>query len=279
MQGKSVAGGDPEPKVSTTPKRDLQIAAFLTATFFLIAPIALLLLLGAWRHSTPTEDYQMAVREAAQPGSARISSSLVSVSPGGPVKVVTWTRQKSISDYQGKTAPPYKDIWVTVVPKLRDFCKAYVKSHGADPSELSLRLQQRLGLPPDSTYDTFVELNAFPKDIASLFRPCGDPSPATKTCQPAQPATPEELQADLRETDPQKKLQAANRYWFLNNYYRSFASPKQYPWTSLGYTFDWAPNEDGDGVVTLGESEFVIPAGAPIQFLSETGTVVYCTPN
>ena len=70
------------------------------------------------------------------------------------------------------------------------------------------------------------------------------------------------------------------QYWLLSNYYWSFAPPYQYPWTSLGYSFDWAPREDGsEDFVRWGESEFVIPPGVPIQFVSATDTVAYCTPQ
>lgn len=279
MQERSTSGPGAGPNDPNTPTHDSHITAFLTATFFLIAPIAVLLMLAARGHRTPIEDYLRAVREAAQPGSSPISHSLVSVNVGRPVTVVTWTRRKNISDYQGKTAPVDRDTWVTVVHNLKTFCQDYVKSHGADSSGLSLRLQQRLGLPPDSTYDTFVEFRVDPNDFSNFFRPCGDRSPTTNSCLPALPAKPEELQADLSSADPKKKLEVANRYWFLNNYYRSFASSKQYPWTSLGYTFDWAPNEVGDDLVRFGESEFVIPAGAPIQFVSAADTVAYCTPQ
>jgi hypothetical protein len=259
--------------------RDWQAAGFLMATFFVIAPIALLLILAARERRTPEEDYARAVGEAMQPTSSDLSRSLVSVSLDQPVKVVTWTRQKSISDYQGKTAPAYKDTWVTVFPHLKTFCQDYVKSHGADPKQLSLRLEQRLGLPPATNYDTFVELTVDPKDISNFFRPCGDPSAATNGCEPLLSRKPDELQADLRATDPKKKQEMGARYWFLNTYYNSFASSKQYPWTSLGYTFDWAPSEGGDHLVRFGESEFVIPAGAAIKFNSATDTVAYCTPQ
>src|SRR5712692_1085394 len=174
--------------------RDRQAAGFLMATFFLIAPIALLLILAARERRTLEEDYARAVHEAMQPTSSDISHSLVSVSLDQPVKVVTWTRRKSISDYQWKTAaPPDKYTWVTVFTHLKTFCQDYVKSHGTDPKQLSLRLEQRLGLPPGSNYDIFVELTVEPKDVSNFFRPCSAPSTSTNGCQPALRLKPEEL--------------------------------------------------------------------------------------
>ena len=252
----------------------------LIAGFFLVVLHAALLAV-AWEHRRdPTEDYIRAVHVAMQPGSAHVSHSLVSVDLDKPVTVVAWMQKNQVSNYEGKTtAPEDKNTWVTVVPRLKQFCQDYVKSHGADPDELRLRLKQRLGLPPQPNYDWFVQLTVDPKDVSKFFRPCGDPSPTGNTCEPASPPKPEDIKDKLKKLDPGNGKEV-EEYWVLSNYYWSFASPYQYPWTQLGYTFDWAPREDGsDDFVRWGESEFVIPAGAPIQFLSATDTVAYCTPQ
>jgi len=255
----------------------------LIAAFFLIVPVAVLWVMAQQEQPVhvPSDDYARAVREAMQPNAARVSHSLVSVPLDRPVTVATWMRRNQVSDYEGKTtAPGYKDTWVTVVPNLKTFCQDYAKSHGADPQQLALRLQQRLGLPPASNNDTFVELTVDPKDLSHFFRPCGDPSPNANTCQPLSPPKPADIWKydfkALGSGDPKE----IEKYWILTNYYWSFSSEHQYPWTLLGYTFDWAPKEDGsEDFMRWGESEFVIPAGAPIQFVSKTDTVAYCTPQ
>jgi len=278
--------------VQQTKPEDSQFLVFISATFFLVAPI-LVLMFTARRTAQPRasdEDYRNAVRDTVQPGSAHVSRSLVTVSFGQKVTVVTWTRTKSIPDYQQQKAPLYKDTWVTIAPNLKSFCQNYVKSHGADSKQLTQRLEQRLGLPLNSGNDRFIELTVTPKDTSEFFRPCNNPDPTSNTCEIALPCwaqdaksntclprTPALLKDDLN--DPKKKQELENRYWSLNNYYSSFAPPKQYPWTFLGYTFDWATNEAGDDLVRFGESEFVIPAGAPIHYVSDTDTVAYCTPK
>jgi len=249
----------------------------LVAAPFLFVPVIVLVGIAMWGQRTIKGDYLRAVQEATVPDPSHVSHSLVSIDVNKKATVVTWTRSDQVSNYQGKTAPSYRDTWVTVVPELKTFCQAYVKSQGADRQQLSHRLEQRLGLPPQTNYDTFVELTVDPKDITRFFRPCGDPSPVTNTCQPAPPLKPEQLKEYLSTSEPKKKQEMESRYWFLNNYYASFAS-SQYPWTSLGYTFDWAPKGRGDDFVRFGESEFVIPAGAPIEFVSATDTVAYCSP-
>jgi len=171
---------------------------------------------------------------------------------------------------------------VTVVPWLKAFCQNYAKSHRDDPEQLALRLKQRLGLPPGFSYDSFVEFKVDPKNTSRFLRPCGDQSPNTTTCNPASPPKPWEVRDDLNAlADP--KAAAVNdkkvaEYWLLSNYYWSFSPKDQYPWSSLGYSFDWAPSEDGsEDFVRWGESEFVIPPGVPIQDVTATDTVAYCT--
>jgi hypothetical protein len=251
----------------------------LVAAFFLVVPIVTLLRV-ALAERDPNEDYIRAVYAAMQPGPSYVSHSLVSVNLDKPVTVVAWMRRNQVPDYEGKTvAPGNKNTWVTVVPRLKSFCQDYVKSHGADPAQLTLRLKQRLGLPPGPNYDSFVELKVDPKDISNFFRPCGDPSPSTNSCEPASPPRPEEIKDKLKALDPGHSNEVQQN-WILSNYYWSFASPYQYPWTTLGYTFDWARKEDwSEDFVRWGESEFVIPASAPIQFASVTDTVAYCTPQ
>jgi len=48
---------------------------------------------------------------------------------------------------------------------------------------------------------------------------------------------------------------------------------KGYPWTRLGYTYDWG-NPDSE----VGLSEFVITAGATIKIENVYETAAYCTP-
>lgn len=251
----------------------------LISAFFLVVPVALLFGITRERPRSVAEDYLRAVHEAMQPKSSYISHSLEPVNLDQPVKVVTWMQSKYVSDYKGETIAP-KDTWVTVVPRLKSFCQDYVKSHGADPEQLTLRLKQRLGLPPESHNDTFVELTVDePRSILKFFRPCADPAPDSNTCQPPTPTVPQGIWKYDFKALASGDSHEIEKYWLLTNYYWSFASPDcQYPWTSLGYTFDWGTKNDGsEDFVRWGESEFVIPAGAPIRFVSATETVAYCT--
>lgn len=64
-----------------------------------------------------------------------------------------------------------REIWVTAVPELKNFCIGY-QATGAN---LSLRLEQLLGLPPNNGYKYVIEIWVKPED---LFRPSPDPERA-----------------------------------------------------------------------------------------------------
>jgi len=274
------------------------LPAFIAA-FFLIVPIIGLLIIAARGPATLRKEYLRAVRQTVVPKPSQVSLSLVSVDPHHPVTVVTWARQDQVEKFK-EQPQALKYVWVTVAPKLRSFCQEYVKSRHPDREQLTLRLEQRLGLPPGSNDTSFVELTVpDPSDTSNFFRPCGDPSPIAVACQPASPPDPTEINNDVAAVnnkdasgpplDPkgEKKKEIESWYWFLDKYYTSFATEDDpaawkapYPWTSLGYTFDWAPKGYGSGdFVRWGESEFVIAPGTPIQFLSATDTVAYCSPQ
>lgn len=272
-----------------------EVAPVLIAAFFLIVPAGVLVR-AAWKQRDPAQDYRRAVHEAMVPD--HISHQLVLLKDN-PVTVVTWKQQSDVAYYKGKDVG--KDTWVTVVPNLRSFCKDFVKSHGSDPAQLELRLKQRLGLPLKGNYDSFVEFRVDPK---YLFRPC-NPFTTDDPCAPISAQELDAIRADFKnpvseqdeqtltsgknvkesspgatkaELDPTTKQKAG---WLLAQYYQSFSSSSPYPWTSLGYTFDWAPKEDGsDDFVRFGESEFVVRAKTPIiQFVSAPDTAAYCAPE
>ena len=213
--------------------------------------------------------YLSAVRESVLPVPLDISQSLVGIDVSKPVRVVTWAsagKVQSLKTESGgwKTIAP-SDLWVTVVPSLKNFCRTFASTHASTPQQLVERLEMRLGLPPVSGKTKFVEITVTnPSSTAHLFRPCASPSVTTTTCALGAPP------------------QSAGAYqpWFLGQYYSSYgtASPNQYPWTSLGYTFDWALRDDrrASEFVRFGESEFVVPKDAPIQIEAVIDTEQYC---
>jgi hypothetical protein len=223
--------------------------------------------------------YIKAVQDMALPEVSERSNSLTPIDTSKPATAVSWIRASQVQGYQsnlGKTIPASGDLWITLVPRLREFCTDYVKSHGSDVPEVTLRLEQRLGMPPQSAKTNFVELEvATPGNPDNIFRPCASSDVTTKTCDLGPPKT-------CDAGAPSAGQCQRHRDFFFSQYYNSYgvSLPTEFPWTSLGYTFDWAPGPVGlNGKASFrvyGESEYVIPKGANVTVKGVYSTAEYC---
>ena len=194
----------------------------------------------------------------------------------GPVTVVSWVRSDQVKHFPsaGSMGNAKGAMWVTLAPHLKEFCQAYAKNNTKNIDQISLRLEQRLGLAPASSKTHFVELEiAKPHEGNSIFRPCGNPNISTTSCAVGGPA--------LCDADKGANCEALSKF-FYEQFYNSYGreTPTEFPWTSLGYTFDWAPDEVGLGgvfdYVQVGESEYVVNSGAEFKVQSVQTTAEYC---
>lgn len=139
------------------------------------------------------------------------------------------------------TSLRYGESWVTLVPELKNVCRNYTGTN------LVLRLKQVLGLPATSANDAIVELYVNP---LYLLRPARDPE-----------ITDHEAEVTFRANTPYASMVSTNyQNWFQRtivsrNYGMTNGVWNAYPWTQLGYTYDWF--KTGNNV--MGLSEFVIP--------------------
>jgi len=155
---------------------------------------------------------------------------------------------------EGGECPTYKwDTWVTVVPEIKNFFGAAIPQ--------PLRIAQLLGLPPTAAtagdpneYKYMLELWVSPQD---LFRPCPDTEISDTTCETSFPTDP------FRMLDPSNTVRATAgpeygdfmvyTSWFTNQAHYSYTlGSSPYPWTRLGYTYDWGSSNH------VGLSEFVL---------------------
>lgn len=212
-------------------------------------------------HATLSRMYKRAIRDAetAEPGeiSRRLTAivernnDLVWKGEAGRrrVLVVTWTSSQAFDSLVGQTTDTSKIIWVTVAPELQRFVRA------RRPRDIRLRCAQVLGLPPDTAYDRFVELWVDPED---LFRPTPDPE-----------ITDHEAELDFPRSRAFLTVNQDYVAWFEQLKQTSYG-PDGYPWTRLGYTYDW-----GDPKHEIGLSEFVIRKGATVEVRRVVGTRAY----
>jgi len=212
------------------------------------------------------DPYLKAVASAEEPHPWDTNPRILVKVDKGPATVVSWMRAGKAaalgSPGHWVNQAPF-EIWVTVEPHLQDFCRDFARANGWDEAALTRRLEQRLGLPPASGDTVFVEMK-IDDPSAGLFRPCADPAVDVADCPVAAPAA----------------TNNGYQQWFYTQYYNSYATalPWQYPWTALGYTFDWATGSKGD-LDRYGESEFVVRKDAAIQVLAEDDLKSYCQPR
>jgi len=138
----------------------------------------------------------------------------------------------------------FAEVWVTLVPEMKNFCRNYAGTN------IYLRLKQLMGLPATGIYglhDTIVE---FYVDPQYLLRPSRDPE-----------ITDQEAEVSFR-TNALYAAAVSTNYttWFQStivsrNYGMTDGVWKAWPWTQLGYTYDWL--KTGNNIKGL--SEFVVP--------------------
>jgi hypothetical protein len=152
-------------------------------------------------------------------------------------------------------------MWTTPVPQLKNFIAKYnARRKTAIDPELLPRVEMLLGLPikPGNFYVT-----QFWVDPKYIFRPCPDPKITTEKCD-----------ADTRKDNPSFNifdiLHEDPKYidWYLNEKKNKYTGSNPFPWTRLGYTYDYYKKERFHDATGL--SEYVIEQGVPITIESIT---------
>jgi hypothetical protein len=162
------------------------------------------------------------------------------------VLMVTWTSWNGYDNQVGSPVELSRETWVTAVPEL----KTFAQSLKLNPESLTLRLEQYLGLPPNNGKTKFVEMWV---NASDLFRPCPDAEIDDTRCDLNFPAI----------VEPQ------HQSW-INNLQLVSYGQTGYPWTRLGYSYDWG-RLDGE----IGASEYVIKKGAKVIIESVKSTLEY----
>lgn len=165
----------------------------------------------------------------------------------GRAVVVTLTDKK----FEDKMHRFSADRWVTLPSEVQGICRGFTDN-------LEMRLRQLLGLPPDDKFDKFVLMSVRREDI---FRPTYDPNPTTDCpCADSAPA-------DYCKRFPDG-VRPEHKDWIAEQ-----VKSKKYPWTGLGYTYNWTPGADRYGV-----SEYVVRRGATVTVTERVEYREFCRP-
>jgi len=229
-------------------------------------------------NGTSLEDaYDAAIEDAKIAEESEICSDLIPIVEsndyliwkGEPsskrVLVLTLVPYAYSSTYVGHEGENLTTTWgysfVTVVPEVKDF----IENCTVSEQNLTLRVEQLLGLPPKNESKLCVELWVDPDD---LIRPCPDPE-----------ITDTESQLDFPENVSRDHVlwffEYLSSVYYGDTFYKGLISSystggQRFPWTRLGYTYDWGNPES-----EIGASEFVIRKNSVVTIESASNTSDY----
>jgi hypothetical protein len=241
----------------------------LVVGFLLVLPVdrgGLLMRLFRLFRVEPFAAYETSLREAAikRPG-YRVALAVIPADAKA-VNVVSFTPP---------LRPPAEkrdfDMWVALPAQLKAACEG-----AADPVAA---LQQVLGLPPVAAADRVVtEITVAPQ---ALFRPCtsgGDIAATTCGFDLPPAPSPADGQAALQSAYDHLRFIAGHMAdVYRTGFARSGAARSDYPYTgvpftSMGWTYNWAPSS----ATHVGVTEFVVRRDAPITFVKATSPAEFC---
>lgn len=163
---------------------------------------------------------------------------------GERVLLITWHGYEEPCEPGDPLA--HGDIWATSLGELAN----WYKEHGGGVTDWDLRFAQLLGMPDDGSCTRFSAFWIAPSEVIR---------PAYVT-----DVTAQMVNGYDQITDP------AYQAWFDDNIiYSYFAS--EYPWTRLGYTYDWSGVDPAYGL-----TEFLVADGSrtEIAFTCSTEELV-----
>ncbi len=199
-------------------------------------------------------DYQNAVAAAVTPDKSRIYSNLMEIN--GPqnstgqewvkvngrdmVLVTTLVKDEFVKYWMEDEPFEVKvDCWVSIPSEWSRFKQEFVP---LDDKADMVRMQQMLGMPFNDRYSVLIEFYA---DAEKIFRPSKDSEAYDSVASLEYPdGTTEEY-----------------KQWFEKQKDRAYKSTPGYPFTQLGYSYDW----NRYSINHVGLSEFVVPKGTLVK--------------
>jgi hypothetical protein len=200
--------------------------------------------------------YQLAIADAAV-RHPDWSIPLWSLGDARVVRVSTFTDDPALDTVTQHT-------WVAATAEVRARC--------AGKSNPVLFLEQLLGLPPQAAAAAGRHWHVYTVELAQdlLFRPCPGGVDSSDLRRPRCLAG--------TSLDPGMKPDVAQ--FLLQQFWYSHRTPIPdggafefgFPWTGMGWTYDWNPNSKSH----IGVSEFVVQEGSSVSLLSDESPETFC---
>lgn len=228
--------------------------------------------------------YGDAIRDAAVSLPGEVVTDLLVPTPDDPrtqwatfndeqyvlVQTVSFKPVTSVSS--GESFAAASDVWIAIPGEMDEVCFEYGCAQ-MNVDELDMVFKQVIGLPPDADYSVLSRFWVRPTD---LVRPCTNVDPMTSSCPQLMTNTTRGSSdwSDFlfgqgmyswrlpRRGTPMPRISCAQDYENVTN-----GNCYGFPWTRLGYTYDWTPGAKDDRGVT----EFVVPEGTTV-YLDSVGT-------
>lgn len=220
--------------------------------------------------------YHHAIKDAMQPERNEVVRTLVPLNrrdrrvqwrtiDGRRYVLVTTLRRNALTDVRpGEAFQVSGDKWVVLPRQLRARC-ARLRCAGMRRARLDLTLKQLIGVPPDADYHVVNSFWARPRD---MFRPCRTPDVRATSCRRrARAPLPVVRGVSVRTflRDQAAYAWRVPKPWnppaavSCASVWPEPANCLGFPWTRLGYAYDWAPGRD-----EVGLTEFVVADGATV---------------
>ena len=231
-------------------------------------------------------DYAKALNKAKYPSVKDEIHTLKAIRPNGPrlnfdesgrVLLTRVDLSTRFNKLEGEEFTTDRQGWYTVAPDLKNACSQPTKE-----TKLK-RVLQLLGLPPNKNVDVVYEVYV---PIDFIFRPCPDPEIYDSQCVSEIPVY--NLNSTNKEapwycpSDNEEVIQLGENYlnvknehfkWMCQTWQYNYGSTetyRNYPWTGLGYTYDWG------SATGIGLSEFIVDTGAEVVIKKRSTIEDYC---
>ncbi len=172
--------------------------------------------------------------------------------------------------------------WITLYPELRDFNAR----SGLSNSNLLMRMNQVLGLPPTAVNDTVVE---FYIDPVFLVRPAPDPeindASAGLVLYTNSPYLTPNANLSTNYVTWFNAMYDSRNYDYFSTVQPPYTNIQAWPCSRLGYTYDWAASCTSH----VGLAEYAIPVrglffkqgytSVPIDVVTITNAIYYKSPS
>ena len=181
--------------------------------------------------------YENAVMDVVKAEADEIMPLLTIDEVSEEVLLITFHRYPDSYPKGGEVTLEWGEIWTFTASEIKEW---FGQNNGG-VTDWDLRFKQLIGLPAEKEYTHFTALWVSPDDII-------------------RPAYSTDIYSTEMATELSEDADESYRTWFESNIVDSYFSAGNYPWTRLGYTYDWA-----DTVSDYGLTEFLVLSDSTVK--------------